>query len=348
LLDLADPAQVETFCYSNAIAADATTDRLRAAAHHWRDICGIPDDDVAASIRNDQIDLLVDLSLHTDRNRLPLFARKPAPLQLTYLAHPGTTGLLTIDYRLTDPSFDPPAPSASQQAWLDICTEKPLRLPHSFWCYDPPASAPAITETPHLQANANAALTFGCLNSVSKMSPDTLDTWAGILTQLPASGLLLHAPEGSPRQRITAFFNSRGIDPLRIRCVSNLPFNDYLALYNQIDIALDTFPCAAGTTSCDALFMGVPFITLASPQPWGRGGVSILHNVNLPDLVARDRPHYLQLAHDLAANPARRRALRHSLRETLLSSPLTNAPQFARALESLYRRIWQTWCSGPG
>jgi predicted O-linked N-acetylglucosamine transferase (SPINDLY family) len=347
LLDLADPAQVETFCYSNVRAPDATTVRLRAAAHHWRDIRGIPDHLAASMIQNDAIDILVDLSMHTDGNRLPLFARKPAPLQLTYLAYPGTTGLDTVDYRLTDPHIDPPSPSASKNPWLKLCTEKPLHLPYCFWCYDPPApaTAPDITDTPHLASNGSTPLTFGCLNTFFKISQDTLDTWAQLLAELPSAHLLLHVPTGSPRDRTSAFFTSRGIAPERIRYTSLLPFQDYLALHNQIDIALDTFPCAAGTTSCDALFMGVPLITLASPQPWGRGGASILHNVNLPDLIADDRPTYIQLAKHLAQNPSRLRTLRHTMRQTLLSSALTSAPTFARALESLYRQIWQSWCT---
>jgi len=337
LLQNHDRDRFHISCYTDQFHdRDPIAQKLRSAAHTWRTTRGLSDEDLAHLIRQDQIDILVDLTMHMSGSRLLAFARKPVPVQVTYLAYASTTGLAAMDYRLTDPHLDPPGTDANY-------TEKSLRLPDSWWCYQPPDSAGHITPLPALTTNS---ITFSSLNTFAKVTPNALNTWAAILRAVPNSRLLLHARDGSHRQRTLNLFAREQISPDRVRFVSFLPLHDYFALYNQTDIALDPFPWAGGTTTFDALWTGVPVITLAGQTAVGRGGASILHNLGLTELIARDTNHYIAIATSLAADLPRLSALRQSLRPNLQSSAFTNAPKFVMKVESTYRHTWRTWCAG--
>jgi protein O-GlcNAc transferase len=333
LLENHDRSNFEIFCYSNSRHADDHTDRLKRLSNTWRDIAHLSDEDAAALIRSDAIDILVDLSAHTGGNRLLVLARKPAPVQVTYLAYPGTTGLAAIDYRFTDPHLDPPD---QLQEWY---TEKSYRLPRSYWCYRP-SIAPEVSPPPAIGAGF---ITFGCLNNFSKVTPAVLKTWSAILLAVPDSHLILHAIPGSPRDRVRNLFAGAGIKPDRITFIGWLHPAEYMDQYRRIDIALDPFPYAGGTTTCNALWMGVPVITLAGPTAIGRGGVSILNNVGLTELIARSPEEYVQLAVGLANDKARLGYLRSTIREQMKLSPLMDAKQFAIDIENAYRQMWRTW-----
>jgi predicted O-linked N-acetylglucosamine transferase (SPINDLY family) len=333
LLECHDYSQFEIFCYSDVRAPDGLTERLRARADVWRNMVGQSDEHVADTIRRDGIDILVDLTMHSADNRLLVFARKPAPVQITYLAYCSTSGLDAIDYRLTDPWFDPPALGDANYS------EKSLHLPETYWCYQPSHAAP---ETGPLPALAAGQVTFGCLNSFAKVSPAALMTWCRLLVAVPQSRLVLHAKAGSHRQRALDCFIREGLDPQRVTFAGFVPAAEYLRAYNEIDIALDPFPFAGGTTTCDALWMGVPVVSLAGRTAVGRAGVSILSNLGLPELIADSPEQYIKIAGELAGNLPRLSELRAGLRERMRQSPLTDAPRFARHVEAAYRKVART------
>ena len=212
------------------------------------------DEQAAQCVRDDKIDILVDLSMHSAKHRLLVFARKPAPVQVTYLAYCSTTGMDAMDYRLTDPYLDPPGQGDANYA------EESIRLPETHWCYEPGFPTP---ETGRLPALTAGHIMFGCLNNFSKASPGALATWARLLGAVPQSRLLLHAREGSHRQAFLDLLKQSGIDPARVRFTNSVNVYDYFKMYQGIDIGLDPFPCAGGTTTCDALWMGVPTVTLS-------------------------------------------------------------------------------------
>jgi protein O-GlcNAc transferase len=327
LLENHDHRAVEVFCYSAVREPDDMTTRLRSSADQWRDISHFPPAGGAEQIRADKIDILVDLTMHMVENRLLLFALKPAPIQLTYLAYCGTTGLDAIDCRFSDPHMDPPDTD------LSVYSERTIRLPRTYWCYNPPEPCPPIQPLP---AIANGHITFGCLNNFAKASPKARELWARILDATPNSRLLLHAPA-----------QHGGLSPLppdRVEIIGSQPFYPYyLNTYNRIDIALDTTPWGGGITTCDALWMGVPIITLSGGTSVGRGGRSILNNIGLPELVASSPDDYVKLAVALAADRPRLSDLRSTLRQRMQASPLTDARQFARDVEAAYRQMWQQW-----
>lgn len=328
--------EVEIFCYSQVKRPDALTYQLRAHADQWQNTTGRSDDQVAELIRQDEIDILVDLSLHMDRNRLLVFARKPAPIQVTYLAYAGTSGLNTIDYRLSDPHLDPPGMDES------VYSEQTIRLPRTYWCYQP-MGTPSVGPVPAQRAGH---ITFGCLNNFCKVTEPTLLSWARILQAVPDSQLLLHAAEGSHRQRTAKLLEQLGVDPRRLRFVAHVPMSEYLELYQQIDVALDPFPYGGGTTSCDAFWMGVPVISLRGETAVGRAGVSLAMNLGLRELIAHTPEAYVQTACNLAADLPRLSVLRSSLRNRMAASPLMDAPRFARNVEKAYREMWHRWCAG--
>jgi predicted O-linked N-acetylglucosamine transferase (SPINDLY family) len=288
-------------------------------------------------IREDRIDILVDLALHTDKNRLLVFAQKPAPVQATYLAYPGNSGLDTIDYRLTDPYLDAAdCPRTTE-------SEEPIRLPDTYWCYQPVINPPpGIVPLPAL---TTGHITFGCLNNFGKVTPVVLATWCRVLAAVPNAHLLLHTHAGSHRSRLQDLFARNGIDPQRLRFADRLPTAEYFQTYQLIDLALDSFPFPGGTTTCDALWMGVPVISLAGSTPLTRGGVSLLSNVGLPQLVAYSVDEYIEKAVALAGDLPRLAALRAGLRDRMQRSPLMDAPRFARSLEAAYRTMWHRWCA---
>jgi predicted O-linked N-acetylglucosamine transferase (SPINDLY family) len=334
LLPNHDREQFEIFCYSDTRRQDATTARLRGAASQWRITLALSDEQLAALVRQDAIDILVDLTMHAHGSRLLAFARKPAPVQVTYLAYCSTTGLETMDWRLTDPHLDPAGTDA-------FCTERSIRLPRSYWCYSPPAEA-GPTRQARRQTNS---ITFACLNNFAKVSQPALDCWAAILKRVEPSRLILHIAEGEHRRRILDFFAQRGISQDCITFVERAPLAQYFAQYHQVDIALDTFPFAGATTTCDALWMGVPVVSLAGDTAVGRSGLSILSNVGLPDLVARSPDQYISIATALALDRPRFTEISRSLRQRMLDSPLMNASAFARDIEAAFRQTWRAYCA---
>ncbi len=324
------------YCYSHAPRVDGVTDLIRRHASQWRNTSGLSDERAAQLIREDQIDILVDLTMHMSRNRMLLFSRKPAPVQVTYLAYCSTTGLDTIDYRFTDPHLDPAGSDDS------IYSERSIRLPETYWCYQLDEHSPDAGPSP---AKRNGDITFGCLNNFCKVSPQALDVWIEILRENPKSRLILHAHEGSHRQRMRDLLKIRGIDPQRLQFLGWVAYYDYLKQYQQIDIALDPFPCNGGTTTCNALWMGVPVITFSGKTAVGRGGVSVLRNVGLTELIAESIQRYVQIASELASNPARLSELREGMRNRMRASLLMDSSRFARNVEAAYRQMWQRWCA---
>jgi predicted O-linked N-acetylglucosamine transferase (SPINDLY family) len=329
----------QAICYSDVRRADSMTQRIAALADGWWDTTRFSDDQLAQLIRQDRIDILVDLTMHMDGNRMLVFARKPAPVQVTYLAYAGTTGLTTMDYRLSDPHLDPPPHGCDEYVY----SEKTLRL-NSYWCYVPPPEAPAVGPLPAL---TTGHITFGCLNNFSKINPVVLETWRQLMASVANSRLILSAHLGLHRSRVLEFFGQAGISPDRIKFHGVLPFADYLALYNRIDIALDPFPYPGGTTSFDALYMGVPVITLPGQTAVSRAGVSILEHLGLPEFIARSSMDYIRIASDLATDTSRLSELHKSLRPRLLSSALTDARSFAASVESAFRGAWIECCGTP-
>jgi predicted O-linked N-acetylglucosamine transferase (SPINDLY family) len=303
-------------------------------------LVGLSDGRAADLIRQDRIDILVDLALHTANSRLLVFARKPAPVQVTFAGYPGSTGLTTIDYRLSDPYLDPPGMEES------VYSEETIRLPDSFWCYDPldgrevPVSA--------LPAVSNGFVTFGCLNNFCKINDGVLRLWGKVLQAVPSSRLLLLAPEGSHQQHALEVLGQQGIAPQRIEFVRPQPRRQYLELYQHIDVGLDSFPYNGHTTSLDSFWMGVPVVTLVGRTVVGRAGLCQLMNLKLPELIGHTPEQYVGIASDLANDLPRLGQLRATLRGRMEESALMDAPRFARNVEAAYRAMWRRWCEKAG
>lgn len=335
-----DPAQISVFCYSDVSKPDVVTRQLKD--QHpvvWRDVSRLDDAAVEKLLQEDRIDILVDLAGHTGGNRLPLFARRVAPLQITWIGYPNGTGLQEMDYRITDPLADPPG--------ITDCyhIEKLLRMPDCFLCYRPGADFPEAAPPPHL---TNRYITFGSFSNFKKVTTAQLDLWASILAAVPASRLLFRA-RGMTAERfqrdIAPVFQTHHVDPTRITVLGHArSVVENLEGYALIDIALDTFPYHGTTTTCEALCMGVPVVTLAGDSHVSRVGVSLLSAVGLTDLIAGTPEQYLSHAVGLASDLQRLQILRESLRQSLLASSLTDNVTFTRNLESVYRAIWQRWC----
>ncbi len=330
-----DRAAFEFIGYCDVRGADLVTAKLQGLADQWYNIVGLNDALLAERIRADRIDILVDLSLHTAANRMLVFARKPAPVQVTMLGMVSTTGLSTIEYRLTDAYLDPPGVSDADY------TEQSIRLPHCFWCYEPTAGTPPVGALPALR---NGHVTFGCLNQFAKASRPAQELWIKILRSVPGARLVLHAPAGRHREALLAQFRDGGIAPDRIEFAERLAHALYLERYNDLDLALDPFPYNGGTTTMDALWMGVPVVTLAGRTAVGRGGVSILSNLGLPELIARTPEQYVARAVAMAGDLDRLAALRAGLRERMQSSPLLDGQGYAAAVEAAFRLMWKNWC----
>jgi protein O-GlcNAc transferase len=329
----------EICCYSDVAIPDQMTARFQSRANLWRETTSLKHDQVAEQIRSDKIDILVDLSGHTTGGRLLVFARRPAPVQVSYLGYPGTTGLPAIDYRLTDTLSDPPGQTDSLQA------EKLFRLPHTNWCFSEPEHAPAVHPSPMIK---NGYVTFGSFNTLVKVTDSMLKTWACIVNQVPRSRLLLKSAafvSAIARDRVGRVLFSQGVDVDRITLLGPVPDHaTHLAAYHQVDIALDTFPYHGTTTTCDALWMGVPVITLAGQTHVSRVGVSLLSSVGLSELIASTQDEYANIAVALAHHPHRLEDLRTNLRRQMKQSPLMDAAGFTREVEAAYRQMWRRWC----
>jgi len=328
LLAAHDADRFEIFCYYNYPRGDDVTEAIRAGVEHFVPVAGTPDRALAERIARDRIDVLVDLNGHSADNRLTLFLVRPAPVQVTWLGYPGTTGIATIDYRLTDRYADPPGLTES------LHTEALWRLPATAWCYRPYDVAPAVAPSP---CQVRPGITFTCLNGAGKTSPTALSMWADILSAVPGSRLqLLASPHEQRMAELKAFFTSRGVAQQRIDLVERRPLAAYLALYRNADIALDSHPYTGATTTCDALWMGVPVVTLAGNRPFTRSGASLLNNVGLPELIATTREDYVRIACALAADRECLSRLGAGLRERMRASRLTDAGGFARDLEEAF------------
>lgn len=330
LLAKHDRGAFRIHCYSDVVRADEYTRRVRGHADVWRDTRALGDAELATLIGEDRIDVLVDLTMHMAGGRPGLFVRKPAPLQICWLAYPGTTGIAAIDCRLSDPRLDPPG---SERHYV----EPTIRLPDSFWCYE----AQSTEACGPLPALRNGFVTFGCLNNPCKLSEPTLDLWSALMRALPNSRLILLAPPGRRRAGFAGRFAARGVDPARIDFLAFRPRREYLRAYQQIDIGLDTLPYNGHTTSLDALWMGVPVISRIGDTCVGRGGLSQLYQLGLAELAADSDEAFVRIALALAGDADRLAAMRAELRARMQRSPLMNAERFARNLEHIYRGLWR-------
>lgn len=338
LLEAHDRTRVEISCYSAVARPDAMTGRIRERADRWVDAFDMDDDTLAGRIIADGIDILVDLAGHTSGNRLPVFARRAAPVQMTWLGYPGITGITTMDYRLTDAVADPAAERVDETG-----PERLLRLPGGFLCYSPPVDV--RVDKPPLDGRP---VVFGSFNNFAKVNEAVLDCWADILKRCPSSVLMLKARslnDPGTRTRCADAFKARGVDPGRVRLRGTVPgLADHFAAYNEIDIALDTFPYNGTTTTFDALWMGTPVIALRGDRHAARVGASILTHLGLGDLIAEDRNAYREAAAALAGDQRRCGAFAAGLRSRLRASPLLDSSRFARTIERTYRDMWHYWC----
>lgn len=336
LIEAHDRTQFEVHCYSSVRNPDDITARYQRSADKWHDVLTLSDEQLAQKVHADQIDILIDLTMHMRYGRLPAFARKPAPIQVSWLAYPGSTGLPEMDYRLTDALMDPPDADAS---WS---VEQPIRLPDSWCCYEAIGDAPPVGPLP---AVSRGQITFGSLNNICKINDQVLTRWSSVLRATPSSQLLLLCPDKHARRRVTEAMQSLGIEPSRIEFTGSLPRQQYLELYNRIDLALDPFPYNGITTTCDALWMGVPVLTLPGASPASRAGLSLLSAAACPQWVARDEDDYIDLTTRTAGNLEELARTRVSLRQHLRSSPLMDARRFARNVESAFRGVWRKWAT---
>jgi protein O-GlcNAc transferase len=339
LLAAHDHDQFDVFSYADVRQPDDFTARLRGYADHWIDIHGRDPQAVARRIRADRIDLLFDLAGHTGYNRLEVFARKPAPVQLTGLLYPNTTGLRAIDYRIVDSVTDPPGAEA-------FCSERLIRLPRCYVCYQPDRDAGPVMPLP---ARRSGHVTFGSFNNLIKVTPQVTALWARVLRMVPGSRLVLKSSaftDPATHRRVLSAFAAQGVASGRIDLETTTPAPDHFARYGDVDIALDPFPYNGHTTSCEAIWMGVPVISLRGDRHAARVGASLLTAVGLPALIAETPDDYVAIAAGLAANLDWLAALRAGMRERVRASPVCDGAGLARAIEDAYRTVWQQWCSG--
>lgn len=335
-----DRTRVEVFCYAINLKSDAVTARLKALSDHWREIGSLDAETAANLIRADGIDILIDLAGHTANNRLAVFARKPAPVQATYLGYPGTTGLPAMDWRITDAVADPPDEAEK------LHTEALIRLPETFQCFRKPTDAPAIAPVPMISAGH---ATFASFNMLAKVHPALVARWAEILRSVDGGRLILKAApfrDAGTRAHYHKMFASHGIAAEQVDLLGYIPSAAaHFALYNTVDVALDTDPYNGATTTCEALWMGVPVVTLAGRSHVGRVGAAVLTHLGLEELIAATPEDYVARAVALARDPARLAALRTKLRARMEGSSLTDPVRFTAALEVAYRAMWRQWCA---
>ena len=330
--------RLELIAYPSHFCNDEVTERIKACCQGWYSVAGRSDEHVARRIRDDGIDILIDLSGHTNHNRLPMFAWKPAPVQVSWLGYFATTGVAAIDYLIADPWTLPEA----EEAYF---TEKIWRLPETRLCFTPPDEDVDVSPLPAL---ANGHITFGCFNNLTKMNDAVVALWARVLVSVPGSRLFLKAKqlnEVSVRQSVVGRFAAHGIGAERLILEGESPRAEYLSAYRRVDISLDPFPYTGGTTSVEGLWMGVPVVTLAGARFLSRQGVGILMNAGLPEWIAAHADDYVARAVSHAADLQRLAALRSGSRQQVLASPLFDAPRFARHFEAALRGMWAQWCN---
>lgn len=337
VLDRHDRNGFESICYYSYAHADAVTERLKSLADRWRDVGTLDDETLTRLIREDSIDILVDLGGHTAHNRLLAFARKPAPVQATWLGYLNTTGLDAMDYRITDARATPEGPLD------DLHSEKLLRLPDGQWCYRPPTDAPQICLPP---SASERHITFGVFGNPAKIVVTQIALWDRLLARVPESRLMvIYSGLACVHDEMLERFASHGVRADRLTLLDMKPMAEYLALHGRIDVILDTFPYSGGTTTCHALWMGVPVVTLAGVTATSRGGASLLHAAGLDEMIAHTPEEYLEIAAALASDPGRLAALRAGMRNRLSASPLMDELRFTRNLENAYRAMWRHWCA---
>uniref|UniRef100_A0ACD5Y7T3 Uncharacterized protein n=1 Tax=Avena sativa TaxID=4498 RepID=A0ACD5Y7T3_AVESA len=330
--------------YSGVVKADAKTlrfkDKVLKKGGVWRDIYGIDEKKVASLVREDKVDILVELTGHTANNKLGTMACRPAPIQVTWIGYPNTTGLPTIDYRITDSLAD--TPNTNQKH-----VEELVRLPESFLCYTPSPEAGPVCPTP---AISNGFVTFGSFNNLAKITLKVMQVWARILCAVPNSRLVVKCKPfccDSIRQKFLSTLEELGLEPLRVDLLPLIHLNhDHMQAYSLMDISLDTFPYAGTTTTCESLYMGVPCVTMAGSVHAHNVGVSLLTKVGLGRLVAKTEDEYVSLALDLASDVSTLQELRMSLRDLMIKSPVCDGESFTRGLESAYRTMWRRYCDG--
>lgn len=332
-----DHGAVEVYAYSSVARPDAVTERMRGLVDGWRNIVGFDDERAAQMIEDDRIDILVDLAGHTGEARLGIFARKPAPVQASYLGYLNTTGMKAIDYRITDAWADPPG-----QADRLHC-ETLVRLPGGLLCFSEPAGCPGVTALP---ADRAGRITYGCFSNSRRITPAAVALWSRLLETESDACLVLKSKQFSDEATASIYrewFRREGIEPPRVQFEGGSGWVEYLESYGRIDITLDPFPYAGGTVTCQSLWMGVPVVTLAGRIGFARTGASILSSMGLVDLIAHDEAQYLAIASTLARDRKRLRQLRSSLRQTMQGSPLMDAKRCASALEASYQWMWARW-----
>lgn len=332
-----DRTQIETFAFSNTVKEDAVTERLKGEFAHWRCLCGLDDDTSADMIEADRIDILVDLSGHTAGNRLLVLARKPAPIQVGWIGFPGTTGMAAMDYRFTDIHIEP------NGLGDDLSVERLWRLPRVVACYQAPAACLPLSD--HPPSEDTGYVIFGCLNRYTKVSDPALATWGRILERVPRSKLLLeiaNVDDPNIRQQVELRLRQAGVPLDRVILEARSPQNRYV-LYNRIDVALDPFPYNGGTTSFDALWMGVPFVALEGDHVVARMGSSALEIISLAELSGRTADEYVDIAVALALDPCRLREVRQDLRGRLARSPHMDHALLAADVGDAFRAMWRRW-----
>jgi predicted O-linked N-acetylglucosamine transferase (SPINDLY family) len=321
----------EVFCLYSSPCVDATTRALQRTADRWLDVSRLSDGELDAMIRHHEIDILVDLACHTDGNRLLVFSRRPAPIHITMIGMQQTTGLESMDYRVTDADMDPPGMTEKYH------TETLLRLKRAF-VFQPPQSAVFVQPPPALR---NGHITFGSFNNFAKTHPAVLQTWARILTRIPHSRMGAVVPKGAVFEE---YFTKAGIAPERVYRMDRRTGDDYLRMHHEVDIALDCFPFAGLTVSLFAAWMGVPTLTIAGEISSARGGVSINRGLGLEEWIAKDPDDFVDKAVAFARDVDGLARLRASMRERM-ERELTNVPKFMKDYESHLRHVWRDWCA---
>ena len=329
-----DKAIVEIYCYSDLEIPDAVTKRFQGYANHWRESASMSDEQLAKQIREDRIDILIELTGHIGKGRLGTLAYRPAPVQISYIGYQGTTGVAAVDYVLTDDWTDPP--DIGEQHYI----EKPFRLPGSFFVYEPPGDAPLVGPLP---VRHTGHITFGCQNAVSKVTPRTLALWSRIMSAVPGSKIILLTTRcAETNERLLA-----GLPKDRVQLVQRTGVTDYFRRHNAIDIALDPVPFNGHTTTCDAAWMGCPTVTLSGQIYAHRYGGSVLRNLDLADLATESEEAYVAAAVGLANDLERLAKIHATLRSTMQQSLITDGPRFTRNLETAYLQMWTAWCDIP-
>ena len=326
--------------FANQKDSDDMTATLRGQFDRWHEVVRLDDRTLAELIRGERIDILIDLSGHTQGNRLRVFAMKPAPVQAVWMGYVGTTGLAAMDWLITDRYENPEGSEAE-------AVERLMRLPEGYIGYEPPIYAPEVGPLP---LTDNGWITFGCFNNLSKLNARVIALWARLLNELPTARLLLrtHALGAEAERTLRAQFASVGADSARLMVAGGAPHREFMNGYNQVDIALDPFPYSGGLTTLEALWMGVPVVTRRGDRFCSRHSASHVSTVGYPEWVADDDAGYLRLARELAADPERLGRLRAGLRDRMRKSPVCDGARLAGHLEAAFRTMWRTWCVAQG